>query len=56
MKRLLNAGATVGLLMLAAGCTPAPPAAPPDTRAADEKAIRDGEVAWNSDWAAKDAE
>ena len=41
-----------------AGCTeaPAPAPAPPDTRAADEKTLRDDEVAWNKDWAAKDLE
>jgi uncharacterized protein (TIGR02246 family) len=36
------------------GCAQAPPPAPPDTRAADEKALRDDEAAWNKDWAAKD--
>ena len=57
MNRWLT-GCAAGLMMLAAACTPAPPVAAPvaDTRAADEKTIRDGEVAWNSDWAAKDAE
>jgi uncharacterized protein (TIGR02246 family) len=41
--------------MLLAGCseTPAPPV---DTSAADQKTIKDGEVAWASDWAAKDAD
>ena len=39
---------------LLAGCAQAPPPAPADTRAADEKAIRDDEVVWNKDWAAKD--
>ncbi len=34
-------------------CAPSP-AVPPDTRDADAKAIRDGEVAWNNDWATKD--
>ena len=42
--------------MLLAGCSQAPPPAPPDTRAADEMAIRKGDVAWNAEWAAKDAE
>jgi len=42
--------------MLIGGCSQAPPPAPPDTRAADEKSIRDGEVAWNADWAAKDVD
>ena len=45
-----------GFLLLLSGCTQAPPPAPPDTSAADEKAIRDGEVAWNADWASKDVE
>jgi uncharacterized protein (TIGR02246 family) len=44
--------AMVALLFLT-GCTQAPPPAP-DTREADAKAIRDGEAAWNQDWAAKD--
>jgi ketosteroid isomerase-like protein len=38
------------------GCTqaPAPAPAPPDTRAADEKTIREGEAAWVKDFASKD--
>lgn len=38
------------------GCSqaPAPAPAPPDTRAADEKTIRDGEAQWTKDFAAKD--
>ena len=49
------AGCAIGLFVLLAGCsdTPAPPA---DTSAADQKAIKDGEIAWNSDFAAKDAD
>ncbi len=46
--------AMVSLLALA-GCAQAPPPPPPDTRDADAKAIRDAEVAWNKDWASKDA-
>ena len=48
---------TLGLLLLT-GCSQAPAPAPaaPDTRAADEKTIRDGEAAWNQDWAAKDVD
>jgi uncharacterized protein (TIGR02246 family) len=46
----------MGLVLLLASCSQAPAPAPPDTRAADEKAIRDDEVAWNKDWAAKDVE
>ena len=49
-------GLTIALMVFAAGCTQAPPPAPPDTRAADEKAIRDGETAWAADWATKDLE
>ena len=56
MSRWYHTGCVVGLLALMAGCAPAPAPAPPDTRAADEKAIRDGEAAWVSDWAAKDPE
>ncbi len=36
------------------GCAQAPPPAPPDTRAADEQAIRDSEMAWVKEFAAKD--
>jgi uncharacterized protein (TIGR02246 family) len=42
--------ATLGLLL--AGCSQ-PPA---DTRAADEKALRENEAVWNKDWVAKDLE
>jgi uncharacterized protein (TIGR02246 family) len=38
------------------GCAPAQPPAAPDTRAADEQAIRDGEAQWVKDFAAKDVE
>lgn len=40
----------MGLFVLLSGCsdTPTPPA---DTSAADQKAIKDGEIAWNADWA-----
>ena len=53
MKREYAAGCAIGLFMLLSGCsdTPTPPA---DTSAADQKAIKDGEVAWASDWASKD--
>jgi uncharacterized protein (TIGR02246 family) len=54
----MNIVKVMPLLLLAfqIGCTqaPAPAPAPPDTRAADEKTIRDGEVAWVKDFAAKD--
>ena len=42
------------LALLLFGCAQAPPPAPPDTRAADEKAIRDSETAWVKEFAAKD--
>jgi len=45
--------AVLAALVLVA-CEQAPPPAPPDTRAADEKALRDDEAAWNKDWARKD--
>jgi uncharacterized protein (TIGR02246 family) len=38
------------------GCAPAPTPVAPDTRAADEQAIRDGEAMWVKDFAAKDVE
>lgn len=37
-------------------CTQAPPPTPPDTRAADEQAIRDKETAAQQAWAAKDTD
>jgi uncharacterized protein (TIGR02246 family) len=43
-------------LMMLAGCAQAPPPPPPDTRAADEKSIRDAEVASNAGWKARDIE
>jgi uncharacterized protein (TIGR02246 family) len=55
MKRWLVPLAALGAFTLQFGCTEAPPA-PPDTRAADEKAIRDGEAQWAKEMAAKDAE
>jgi len=56
MNRRYAAAFGVGLLLSLAACSQAPPPAPPDMRAADEKAIHDDEVAWNQDWAAKDIE
>lgn len=53
MNRSYIAGCAVALL-LSAGCSQTPRKAPADTRAADEKTIRDGEVAWSNDWASKD--
>jgi uncharacterized protein (TIGR02246 family) len=37
-------------------CTQAPPPAPPDTRAADEQAIKDQETAAQQAWTAKDTD
>ena len=42
------------LAILQSGCMTAPATAPPDTRAQDEKAIRDSEAAWVKDFATKD--
>jgi uncharacterized protein (TIGR02246 family) len=54
MKPLAIRLAPLALAVLLFGCTQAPPPAPPDTRAADEKAIRDSETAWVKEFAAKD--
>jgi len=48
--------AVTGALAFQLGCAPAQPPAAPDTRAADEQAIRDGEVQWVKDFAAKDVD
>ena len=45
----------IGLLLLNMSCSEAPRQAR-DTRAADTKAIQDGESTWNHDWAQKDVE
>ncbi len=55
----MNASLKLAPLLLLAfqiGCSQAPATAPapPDTRAADEKTIRDSETAWVKDFAAKD--
>lgn len=44
----------ISALVLLTACTQAPPPTPPDTRAADEKAIRDQETAAQQAWTAKD--
>jgi len=54
MTRWIGGFAVLSFIVLAA-CTPSPAGAP-DTREADAKAIRDGEAAWNNDWASKDVE
>lgn len=46
----------VGVVAFQLGCKPAESPAPPDTRAADAQAIRDGEAAWVNDFATKDPE
>ena len=43
------------LFLVAAGCTQPPPPPPPDTRADDEKAIRERESEALAAWTAKDA-
>jgi len=48
-------GLVVGALILG-GCAPQPPAAPPDTRAADEAAIRAAIKEWSASAQAKDAD
>lgn len=45
----------LGALALA-GCTETAATTPPDTRAADTKAINDDQAAWNKDFASKDVE
>jgi len=55
MRRITYVAVAAVFLTLV-GCTQAPPPTPPDTRDADAKTIRDGEDAWNKDWAAKDAD
>src|SRR5438128_6465836 len=53
MNRWYGIGIAIGMSFVIAGCSETPPPAP-DTRAADEKALRQGEVAWNADFKAKD--
>jgi uncharacterized protein (TIGR02246 family) len=48
--------AAVALLAFQWGCAPAEPPAAPDTRAADEQTIREGEAQWVKDFATKDPE
>lgn len=54
MNRWLARLAPLTFLAMQFGCTQAPPPAPPDTRAADEKAVRDMEVAWGKEYTGKD--
>jgi ketosteroid isomerase-like protein len=53
MNRWLVRLAPLALLASQFGCTQAPPPAPPDTRAADEKAIRDMEAGWGKEFTSK---
>ena len=57
-RTILFPAAGVLFAMLQSGCAPTPTAAPaiPDTRAADEKAIRDSEAAWAKAFATKEPE
>ena len=48
--------ANIALALLLAGCTPATPPTPPDTRAADAKTIQDTETAWSQSFATKDVD
>jgi len=55
MVRFASIGLMIVFALLLAGCAQAPQG-PPDTRAADQKAISDGEIAWVADWKSKDIE
>lgn len=55
MKRV-PAVAVFAVLLLTMACTPAPPPEPPDTRAADESAIRAAVAKWAKAAEAKDVE
>ena len=54
MKTKILFPASIVFATLLAGCTPAAPPAPPDTRAADTQAIRDIETAWSQSFASRD--
>ena len=53
MKRLSALFSTVAFMLLSTSCQPQ---AAPDTRAADEQAIRNTEVEWNKAFVAKDVD
>jgi len=55
LRSWYSAGIAIGISLLIAGCSETPAPAP-DTRAADEKAIRDGETQWNADFKSRDAD
>jgi uncharacterized protein (TIGR02246 family) len=54
LKNRITILAALSVAVILSGCAQAPPPAPPDTRDADAKAIRETEETWNKDWAAKD--
>jgi len=54
LNRSIFTLAACGTILMLTGCTQAPPA-PPDTREADAKAIRDNEASWVQAFAARDA-
>jgi uncharacterized protein (TIGR02246 family) len=56
MNRWYLKTAPLALVLLQVACTQAPPPPPADTRAADEKAIKDVEAQWLKDIQAKDVE
>jgi len=57
-KRCLRAILVFSLVMigLTLACQQPPPPSPPDTRAADERAVREADAAWSKVAAAKDVE
>jgi uncharacterized protein (TIGR02246 family) len=59
MRRLYLMAILVSSLVIigfALACQQPPPPSPPDTRAADERAVREADAAWSKAWAAKDLE
>jgi uncharacterized protein (TIGR02246 family) len=59
MRRLYLIGILISSLVLiglALACQQPPPPSPPDTRAADERAVREADAAWSKAAAAKDVE
>jgi uncharacterized protein (TIGR02246 family) len=59
MRRLYLIGILISSLVLigfALACQQPPPPSPPDTRAADERAVREADAAWSKAVAAKDVE
>jgi uncharacterized protein (TIGR02246 family) len=59
MRRVYLMAILVSSLVIigfALACQQPPPPSPPDTRAADERAVREADAAWSKAWAAKDLE